>query len=136
MKIIFLDVDGVLNSSNDKFSTELETDSHLLLLKELVDKTNSKIVLTSSWRKIPKLRKVVDTKLKNLNIEIIGETKSLPGTRGSGIKEWLKDKEVESFVILDDDSDMDELTSTNLVKTDYNIGLQKEDIEKALKILK
>ena len=135
MKIIFLDIDGVLNSINDKFSQTLETQSHLSLLGELVKKTNAKIVLSSSWRGIPSLRKLVENKMKEINAEIIGATRSLPGTRGSEIKDWMKDKDIESFVILDDDKDMDEMTKTNLVLTDSNKGLQKEDIEKALKIL-
>ena len=135
MKVIFLDIDGVLNSINDKFSQTLETQSHLSLLGELVKKTNAKIVLSSSWRGIPSLRKLVENKMKSINTEVIGATRSLPGTRGSEIKDWMKDKDIESFVILDDDKDMDEMTETNLVLTDSNKGLQKEDIEKALKIL-
>jgi len=135
MKVIFLDIDGVLNSINDKFSQTLETQSHLDLLGELVKKTNAKIVLSSSWRGIPSLRKLVENKMKLINTEVIGATRSLPGTRGSEIKDWMKDKDIESFVIIDDDKDMDELTETNLVLTDSNKGLQKEDIEKALKIL-
>ena len=135
MKIIFLDIDGVLNSANDKFSQKLETKKHLNLLEKLVKKTNAKIVLSSSWRGIPSLRKIVENKMQEIDAEIIDATRSLPGTRGSEIKDWMKDKDIESFVILDDDSDMDEMTETNLVLTDSNKGLQKEDIEKALKIL-
>lgn len=135
MKIIFLDIDGVLNSANDKFSQKLETKKHLNLLGKLVKKTNAKIVLSSSWKGISSLRKVVENKMQEINAEIIGATRSLPGTRGSEIKDWMKDKDIESFVILDDDKDMDEMTETNLVLTDSNKGLQKDDIEKALKIL-
>lgn len=49
MKIIFLDVDGVLNSIEDRFSWTIETDKHLEILKYIVDKTNAKIVVSSSW---------------------------------------------------------------------------------------
>ena len=42
-KIIFLDVDGVLNSARDGFSIDLETDIHLKLLKQLVKETNANI---------------------------------------------------------------------------------------------
>ena len=63
MKVIFLDVDGVLNANcdfggrskpNPYISTELGErycgicKSHVKSLKELVDKTGAKIVLVSS----------------------------------------------------------------------------------------
>ena len=53
-KIIFLDVDGVLNSA--KFDREKPKEagnideSRLTLLKTLVDKTGAHIVLSSTWR--------------------------------------------------------------------------------------
>lgn len=50
MKIIFLDVDGVLNSVQDGYSIRLRTDSHLKLLQHIVKETGAKIVLSSSWR--------------------------------------------------------------------------------------
>ncbi len=55
MKIIFLDIDGVLNSRQydaERGTAEGNIDvSRLLLLKQLIDQTGAKIVLTSSWRR-------------------------------------------------------------------------------------
>ena len=63
MNIIFLDVDGVLNSTNKLIEVYNKTlKSHscysypfdencLENLKLLVQKTNSKLVITSTWRK-------------------------------------------------------------------------------------
>ena len=52
MKIIFLDVDGVIN--NRKFlrsAPEVCVDhKNMILLKELVDKSNATIVMSSGWR--------------------------------------------------------------------------------------
>lgn len=137
MKVIFLDVDGVLNSVADKWSTELSTESHLLLLKQLVDTTGAKIVLSSSWRKIPSLLSVLEAKLQSLGLSIYSSTRSVPGTRGIEIKDWLthSGEDIEQFVILDDDSDMDEYTNTNLVHTRASIGLQPDDVAKAKEIL-
>lgn len=60
-------------------------------------------------------------------------------SRGSQIKEWLrrnrKKLNVQSFVILDDNSDMDEYTETHLVLVDGNVGLQERDVKKAIEIL-
>ena len=44
MKILFLDVDGVLNSRKDGNSIKLRIDSHLRLLQEIVKATGVKIV--------------------------------------------------------------------------------------------
>ena len=55
MKIIFLDIDGVLNSRayDRKRNWNEQTDideTRLPLIKEIVDATNAKIVLSSTWR--------------------------------------------------------------------------------------
>lgn len=62
MKVIFLDVDGVLNDDlaykaalnnpdKDTFDdSDNPTDEHLKQLKEIVEETGAKIVLSSSWR--------------------------------------------------------------------------------------
>lgn len=57
-KYIFLDIDGVLNS-NDWFEKNKDVDglveidpSKLILLKEIVDCTEAKIILSSSWRSL------------------------------------------------------------------------------------
>ena len=74
MKIIFLDIDGVLNSENHgkelhklleqgKMSEkkyydtwDLPYEGTLLPLKKIVDETNAQIVLSSSWRLLGKKR--------------------------------------------------------------------------------
>ena len=53
MKIIFLDVDGVLNSNKteDVFRGFIGLDySCIRLLKEIVDATSAEIVLVSRWK--------------------------------------------------------------------------------------
>lgn len=47
MKIIFLDIDGVLNYENSKSKVEEEK---VKLLKEIVGRTDAEIVLSSDWR--------------------------------------------------------------------------------------
>ena len=54
MKVIFLDVDGVLNSEKDLLEAKGKSelfDRPLILLKELVESTKAKIVVSSTWRK-------------------------------------------------------------------------------------
>ena len=137
MKIIFLDVDGVLNSEQDRFSWTIESDKHLILLACIVRRTNAKIVVSSSWRNCS----LLDTLKKRLNdfsmsvFDVTGYNKN--GIRGLEIKEWLDNhNDIESFVILDDEVfDIKEHFPNNFVQTSMEVGLQKEDVEKCIAIL-
>lgn len=135
MKIIFLDVDGVLNSVQDRFSWTIESDKHLILLACIVRRTDAKIVVSSSWRNCG----LLDTLKKRLNdflMSIYDKTKDI-GERGLEIKDWLDSHSgVESFVILDDeDFDIKSYFPNNFVKTNEKVGLQKEAVEKCIAIL-
>lgn len=141
MKVIFLDVDGVLNSARDGYSLQLENDYHFEMLKKIVDATDAKIVLSSSWRigfHAPSLpEKNLIERLEKYGMEIMDFTPCMTGTRGDEIREWLSNNgPVESFVILDDGCDMAEFKETNLVRTNTSVGLQEKDVDKAIKILK
>lgn len=51
MKVIFLDIDGVLVHSNYKNQETKNIDeSKIKLLKKIIEETSAKIVLTSNWR--------------------------------------------------------------------------------------
>ena len=55
MKVIFLDIDGVLNSRaydrKRNWNEQSDIDeTRLTLVKEIVDATEAKIVLSSTWR--------------------------------------------------------------------------------------
>ena len=138
MKIIFLDVDGVLNSVQDRFSTKLETRKHILFLRHIVNKADAEIVLSSSWRicgLLPKLCRI----LREYNLRISDITPYIldGASRGREIRAWLDDHTgIESFVILDDeDFDIVNMFPDNIVKTNSEVGLQKEDAEKCIAIL-
>lgn len=157
MKVIFLDVDGVLNSefSRDKernnFDNWMEhevSEMHVNNLKKIVDATGAQIVLSSSWRfDHPKatgrdfiadpLMKVLDRKLKAVGLDIIDVTPDLRGKiRGAEIQDWLdRHSEVERFVILDDDVDMMEEQKPFFVNTTFKNGLTEEMANKAIEIL-
>lgn len=49
-KVIFLDIDGVLNSDRTLYEDISLEDDLILNLKEIVNKTKAKIILSSSWR--------------------------------------------------------------------------------------
>ena len=68
-------------------------------------------------------------------IIIIGYTNILHKTRGEEIKAFLEilDENI-NYIILDDDSDFDDLES-HLIKTNYHVGLTEENVTDAVKKL-
>lgn len=155
MKVIFLDIDGVLNS--EKYYTEHLDDMMenpvdrecVKRLKAIVQATDARIVLSSSWRtgwsKDPEqldelCQKLVET-LAEYKLEIYDKTCVLSnGKRGREIRLWLKNapEKVQNFVILDD-NDFHWKKYRLLkkwVQTDFSEGgLQDQEVEKAVKIL-
>lgn len=59
MKVIFLDVDGVLNNDgyfertkNEKQNRIELDDENIKCLKEIIDLTGAKVVVTSTWKEL------------------------------------------------------------------------------------
>lgn len=138
-KYLFLDIDGVMNSVEDN---DLEADiceRNILLLKQIVDKTNCTIIITSAWRKMRQKYNAVLRKLYSYGIKVYGETPSISaGSRGDEIKKWLSMFNTEpieklTFAVLDDEEVPD--MENHLVKTDYWYGLQQEHVNKVVEIL-
>lgn len=149
MKVIFLDVDGVLNSraytswqieNQGRADVDQIDPKEVVLLKQIVDATGAEIVVTSTWRigrgspwcPFHTLQK----ELLKQGLIILDCTPILRSTRGDEIKAWMEQKLIESFVILDDDSDMGEFTETeNFIHTSFDIGLTPEHVSQAIKVL-
>lgn len=152
MKIIFLDVDGVLNCGNTNDIcmgfTGIE-DRLVKQLQKIVKATGAKIVLVSSWRYYweqsdkenqDELGTYLDRKLSKQGLYILDKTDPhCLYARGRGIHEWLNGKYVESFVILDDEThDYEAVNLSNRWIQTYDVddgGITDEDVEKAIKIL-
>lgn len=146
-KIIFLDVDGVLNSeefgrwlwdNHEKkyHGYELLDQRAILCLQDIVFVTGAEIVLSSSWR-ISSLRtKQLKEQLLPYGLEIIDRTISdARGERGDEIKEWLsRNPDVSHYVILDDDNDMSDIKN-HLIQTTFRKGLLPEHATKAIEML-
>ena len=142
MNYLFLDIDGVMNSVEDRFSLLLETDKHFEYLKEIVSSTNAQIILSSAWR-INFHRGVSSrliTRLKQFNLAISDLTPIRKDHhRGKEIQQWLTDHDYsdkDSYVVLDDeDFDMQDIKE-HVVKINMNKGLQQEHVQKCIDILK
>lgn len=141
MKIIFLDVDGVLNSehwyikNHEKHPERCRTDKaidprYVRNLRRIVKKTGAKIVLTATCRGVVRKDKnhYLHQILKKYGLEIYDYTNRVgTGERGYDIQDWLdKHRDVTHIVILDDDSDMLHLTKY-LVKTKNNPYVEQKD---------
>ena len=73
-KVIFLDVDGVLNSSRTLYEDVSLEDDLILNLKELINKTGAKIILSSSWRLSTEAVAMLMDKLDKFGLVISGMT--------------------------------------------------------------
>lgn len=111
MKVIFLDVDGVLNSDEYFDKTKslnmqgIEEDidiEKIKLLKKAINETGARVVLSSSWRYTRNGQQLKEL-LSNYQI-YVDSTPFIQNKRGLEIKQWLlENQNVEDFVILDDE---------------------------------
>lgn len=129
MKVIFLDVDGVLTYEAYKNKETANIDlEKVALLKEICDRTGASIVISSSWRGIPDYVPdcyyILVSILKVNGIRVLGNIPHLNSSNqncrlsftldeldlmeeeegtAAEVREWLEEHpEVSHFVILDD----------------------------------
>lgn len=160
MKVIFLDIDGVLNCATSKsYCVEdggrvikgIDSDKVKRLAK-IVEATGAQIILSSDWKdgwekyyttSKPSHAKYLDNHLyKKGKLTIKDKTPNThKGTwfRGSEILTYLgTHQDIENYVILDDvffDDFANKEIKEHLVLTGYKVGLTDADVEKAIKIL-
>jgi hypothetical protein len=110
----------------------------IALLNDLLHRSGAKVVVSSVWRFNHTIEGLsILLRARGFVGEIIGLTPDFQGdrVRGLEIQDWLeRHPEVTSFVIIDDDSDMDPLAS-RLVKTSFKTGITPETVERALSLL-
>lgn len=164
MKIIFLDIDGVLN--HEAFYVKRHAEQQTIIyvpkdyplsefcpdaienLNSLIEQTGAKVVISSTWRHgktVEQLQEIL--KKVGFKGEVIGKTPDMRNRsvfRGNEIHRWLSDNEkligkspseYRNYVILDDDSDMLFWQRNNFIKVDYSVGLTKGVVFQAAKIL-
>ncbi len=136
MKILFLDVDGVLNNYKTGGLFTISK-SKLRLLSYIVNNTNCEIVLSSTWRlNVMGELDVLKKRLWYRKLTIKDVTPRFNSIRGEEIQYWLKHNEgVTSWCILDDSDDMLDDQRLNFVHTNGLIGMTKEDADKVIEIL-
>ena len=151
LKVIFLDIDGVLNSndyityaSKDNVKGILsEIDPKTIgMLKYVLGVTGAKIVASSSWRYTRKFDDLKELFL-DYGINLQEKTPLISNNRGLEIKQYLrKHPDIEQYLIIDDEifDSFDEELMNNLILTNenpddhsYGEGLQMKHIEQIIK---
>ncbi|HKM20914.1 MAG TPA: HAD domain-containing protein [Lachnospiraceae bacterium] len=161
-RIIFLDIDGVLNSNfwNESHQREISDGSlidaeKVRLLGEIIRRTSADIVLHSGWRfwfnqdlepnrkEAERLVELLENEgltisdvTPDLTTEEIRRTRKFSLVKASEIFEWLKQHpEVEQWVVLDDLDLHNIELAKHQIKTNQVVGLTKEDVELAVTML-
>jgi len=157
LKIVFLDFDGVLNSHAfmlAKPSGVVGLDPVAVKrVNRLLQATGAEVVVSSTWRHGRSLAQLRDVLAERGFVgNVRGTTPQQPFTigssgiietakvRGQEIQAWLDAApnyglDIESFVIIDDDSDMAHLMD-RLVKTSSVNGLVDTDVDLAIEMLR
>ena len=151
MKVIFLDKDGVLNSDEyfDKIEgldiKGIESDvdiEKVKLLKEAVDETGARVVVTASARYTTNGQLLIQL-LREYQM-LVDLTPLINKKRGIEIRQWLSEHpDTEDFVILDDEifDSYDEELMKKLIKIsngngiNFGEGLQRKDINQIIQRL-
>lgn len=161
-RVIFLDIDGVLNSNfwNNGHQIEISDgtlidEEKIKLLAYLVRETNSEIILHSGWRfwfnpelkplckeakKLVELLEKEDLYIKgitpDLTTEEIRKTKKFSLVKADEILLWINlHNSITEWVVLDDLDLHNDKIKGHQVKTDPTVGLTLENVKQAEKIL-
>lgn len=138
-KIVFLDIDGVLNTQGDKFLIENTFEENKLknLIKFLID-TNSDLVVISDRRLIADERLMIDNVFdKYLIVVNYLSFKRTHKKRSDEILYYLSNHKYINYVILDDNDlgySEDNILKSHFVNT-YKNGFTREEYNMAMEIL-
>lgn len=150
MKVIFLDVDGVLNSAEQ--NSTLIDKSNLILLKSLVVQTDAKLVLHSGWRLMfdangNPLKPKATFLLEELNKEGLTlyaftddmskfvNNRNVTKLKEQAILDWVENHEVERWVVLDDIVFVNDIVKHHSIRVNGKLGLTKWNVELAISLL-
>lgn len=156
-KYIFLDVDGPINTNRNiriqhalgkstcSYYIELPR-KKILNIKEIVNNTGAKIVVSSSWRlgfegiKPSSAYLNLERQLNKYHVFLEGWTPYHDDGRGVEISLWLNDFEqingyIPDYIIIDDDDFDIQQHKGRIIKTSAEFGLCEEHIRKAIYLL-
>ena len=158
MKVIFLDIDGVLNYTiwyvSERYqnmqideNTEIDIDPECAKrIINICNETDAKIVITSDWRfswygTILRLGRggipesyILDKTPERIWLKL--SNSKIDISRGAEINDWLEaHPECTNYVIIDDRTDFKENQNDNFVHINPMFGITNGDMKKAIAIL-
>lgn len=131
MKILFLDVDGVINNRNTvKKGVHFPIDPYCAFLVGKIQlDTDCTVILSSAWRHLEKGYEEINDRV----VKLSGKTKSCcTGIRGAEIYAWIRDnipydeRDEVRYAILDDEGDMLMWQAEHFFQTSFEEGLTEE----------
>lgn len=148
MKVIFLDVDGVLNSEETGFGgffteDDIATKENVKWgqglvdrIRQIVEATNASIVISSTWRRHFSIGKFKDIfLLYGWDAPVVDMTPKLNQGRGVEVNAWLNKNRIESYVIIDDVDQFLIDQKPRFVQTSIMTGITEADTKRAINIL-
>ena len=139
MKVLFLDIDGVMCVDGVNIDS-----GRLLLLKRIVDHTDASIVLSSEWRKDASGLTEVAKALSKVGLQLYDITPNFgdvtDGVRPLEVLDWLDNSaNITGWVVIDDfnllEEQMGDALKDNFVRTNEKHGLQESDATQAIEKL-
>lgn len=165
MKIVFTDIDGVLNGGYNRdlggrSGFDWCLPKAVANLNTITEMTGAVIVISSSWRLEESVEQITATFRKwGVTGQVIGATPEvsfedpdcpgvhLPDARIFEIRSWLRDSgfEIDGFVVLDDNDITLDVNNTirnipeiesRFILTDTRKGLTENEVREALELLR
>lgn len=132
MRIIFTDIDGVLQINNPKKWNKKCCKLYNDICKEL----KLKAVVTSTWRVRYSIKELQNIFIQQgIDIEIVGVTEVLGIERGEEIYEYIKSNSISEYVVIDDNIRDIVPFVNNVVAIEKSfIGLTEENCKQIKKI--
>lgn len=141
---LFLDIDGVLNKTQDWKKGFVINSKCLVALCSLLERMSKRynsvdVVMSSTWRE--GLSDIIeDTVLRAIlqipRVRIAGTTPRGGPDRQAQIEYYIRRNNVEEYMILDDDPSLfPDISRVNIFLTDCNQGLTEENVNQILKEL-
>lgn len=138
-KIVFLDIDGVLNSSLSLYSgcsnnNKWSIDKNIIsAYKKFSEKHNLKTVIISNWREKVQNNQEMEKIIFDdcgVNLNIHGLTPVLNKKRGFEVEYYINNNDIKNYVIIDDQANFLDNQLDRFIKTDIALGMTIYDLKK------
>jgi hypothetical protein len=148
-KIIFLDIDGVLNNHTAKniYDKNSILPQCIESLNNILISTFAQIIIISNWSQqltLSQLQKMLSERglLTNSIVGAIEPTEITQNgltystiEKDKFIKKYIEENQLDSYLIIDDNLNSELLDNSRVIKPSTHVGLNQEHVKTAVKIL-